>query len=878
GSGPLASFNGATIDASGTSLTLTFAQALGVPSGDITSRFAVTVGGSAATVSTATVDGAKVTLTLASAAAANANVTVRYTDPNEPADSTEGVLEYPGGADVPSIGDTPVVRLSSGGGMGATPVAIYDTASGNLEISVSGGQLTQSATYTFKALVDSTPSNTGDQGTSVTESSLTLTGTLNNGKYVVAAADVLSALSALTPPTGHGVVGVRVSVDADGSGTTTQPVVLNLGLPSGYNPGGGMGSGPLAPMDGAILSASGASVTLTYAQALLTPSGDLKSLFTVKVDNSVVTISSAQVVGDKVTLNLASPAPANASVTVSYSDPNPDSNNSGGVLEYTGGADVLSIGETPVVRTQPSAESAPSSVTIAGGSSIQEGSAASYTVSVTTAPTSSKTLQWRVVSAASSSAVAQDFGDGQASQLPGGTVTIASGATSGTFSVSTFNDTLDEPMEGYKVEVGYLDANNGGAFMKLGEASTSIAASDQGPAPVIDLGAFGKLIAPVQVDGGKTYYYWDLSGDGTTQGADGTDHNFLDAIFRFDAAGNPNSGTDTTKDYRFASINGVTLALPTLGLTSQSPSPVSSGGGNAFTQFSGTAVGNANPALGSAAENTAFDDYMAIWDAYNGVGTTAADAGSPPAWHYNSGKGEHFWAADRVAADLHAYINLDRGQAYLNGYETNGDGRGFGSPGDWGYVALQVIGASGTIVRDGDKLIVNGSGSSTPSLYVGGTGNDQQTGSSGNDVFMAGPGSDQMTGGSGADRFVFKQGDTPSLSVSPTGALPPTYQLDAGFDWVKDFGTGDKIDLSGLLLDDNLSDGLADSRFAVIRGTFDAESKAFTTGNASSPAALVIYDGNSAVGDVSVSAILLASADANGLPSLNTSIPGVISV
>jgi Ca2+-binding RTX toxin-like protein len=164
-------------------------------------------------------------------------------------------------------------------------------------------------------------------------------------------------------------------------------------------------------------------------------------------------------------------------------------------------------------------------------------------------------------------------------------------------------------------------------------------------------------------------------------------------------------------------------------------------------------------------------------------------------------------------------------------------------------------------------------------LYLGGNGADQLTGSSGNDVFMAGPGSDQMTGGSGADRFVFKPGDTPVLSdVDPAAPLPSAYQLAAGVDWIKDFGAGDKIDLSGLELDDNLSDGLADSRFAIIRGTFDAQNKAFTAGDANSPAALVIYDGNPAFGDVSVSAILLTTADANGLLSLNTSIPGVISV
>ena len=503
-------------------------------------------------------------------------------------------------------------------------------------------------------------------------------------------------------------------------------------------------------------------------------------------------------------------------------------------------------------------------MTIDGGSNIQEGSAASYTVSVTTAPTSSKTLQWRVVSAASNSAVAQDFGDGSASNLPAGAVTIAAGATSGTFSVSTFNDTLDEPMEGYKVEVGYLDSANNNAFVKLGEALTSIAASDQGPASVVDLGAFGKLIAPVQVDGGQTYYHWDRNGNGNSQGdsfqTSPTGQTFALSevynLFKQNTSGAVGSATD--ESFRYSVINGVKLALPRLGV---SPLPTSNG------LLPGTSVNDAQ------STNSTYDDLAAIWDAHNGarVGTypgiaepsTNVDgSGVPPAWA------------------IGAYVSatpFSGGYAYIRIYD------GLIEPhANWAMnVALQVLDVTATTqrVNNGADLIVNGSGSSTPSLYVGGNGNDQLTGGSGNDVFMAGLGSDQLTGGLGDDRFVFKQGDTPALlAVDPAAPLPSAYQLASGVDWIKDFGTGDKIDLSGLLLDDNLSDGLADSRFAVIRGTFDAESKAFTTGNASSPAALVIYDGNSAVGDVSVSAILLASADANGLPSLNTSIPGVISV
>ena len=96
---------------------------------------------------------------------------------------------------------------------------------------------------------------------------------------------------------------------------------------------------------------------------------------------------------------------------------------------------------------------------------------------------------------------------------------------------------------------------------------------------VIDLGStYGKLIAPVQVEG-KWYYHWDRSGDGTSDnataagqtpingGVDWTTHVVLDDIFKYDINGiiNPVAGTDTTDTFRYATLNGVKVALPTYG-------------------------------------------------------------------------------------------------------------------------------------------------------------------------------------------------------------------------------------------------------------------------------------------------------------------------
>jgi hypothetical protein len=128
---------------------------------------------------------------------------------------------------------------------------------------------------------------------------------------------------------------------------------------------------------------------------------------------------------------------------------------------------------------------------------------------------------------------------------------------------------------------------------------------------VIDLGSYGKLIAPVQVDGGKWYYFWDLSGDGAAAntgslngGMDWTTHDVLDGIFNQDINGVVGGGGNTSDTYRYATINGVKLALPTAGGVTSSP--YGSGGIDSYQP--GTAVGSATAANGSNAENVTSGD------------------------------------------------------------------------------------------------------------------------------------------------------------------------------------------------------------------------------------------------------------------------------
>jgi hypothetical protein len=133
----------------------------------------------------------------------------------------------------------------------------------------------------------------------------------------------------------------------------------------------------------------------------------------------------------------------------------------------------------------------------------------------------------------------------------------------------------------------------------------------------IDLLSYGKLIKPVQVEG-KWYYFWDRSGDGTSAdvgalngGVDTVSHDTLDSIFKYDINGNlnPEAGTNTNSVYRYATINGVQLALPTVN-------------GNLPTTYNGsTWDGTSYSDAGATSNGTSsvpYDELMAVIDAYDG--------------------------------------------------------------------------------------------------------------------------------------------------------------------------------------------------------------------------------------------------------------------
>ena len=205
------------------------------------------------------------------------------------------------------------------------------------------------------------------------------------------------------------------------------------------------------------------------------------------------------------------------------------------------------------------------------------------------------------------------------------------------------------------VTLDTLDITAGFAKDAAGNAATTDA---QANAPlftnagqsVIDLDSYGKLTFPVQVEG-AWYYFWDRNGNGISQGTDFAAHDELDGIFTSTLsevnAGTTGTGTDTTDLIRYANLNGVKLALPTANGGVAYPQGINDGqNGTSYTDAGGSTNGT----------TSAFNELLAIWDAYNGTGTDNLVEGVPPGW-----KDDEYLSATPSASGRHAKVYLSMG-------------------------------------------------------------------------------------------------------------------------------------------------------------------------------------------------------------------------
>jgi len=254
-----------------------------------------------------------------------------------------------------------------------------------------------------------------------------------------------------------------------------------------------------------------------------------------------------------------------------------------------------------------------------------------------------------------------------ASDVDGDPLTVANLTTSAGTLLDNMNGTWSlTPDTGYTGEIS-LNYNVSDGMETVGATAMQMVAPlvstyTLGQA-IIDLGVYGTLIDPVQVDG-KWFYAWDMNGDGVqnnliaTNGLyDTTTHDVLDGLFNHDSNGvtnttvvNADGNYGTTNDYRFATLNGVNVALPT----------------------TGTGLANEGSATYYLNDNQTYTDLAEIWDSFNmGYQTN----GTPVGWQ----EGAAYWSA--TPGDYgHATVYTSGAGSVGSSYDNNNT-----------YVALQVL-------------------------------------------------------------------------------------------------------------------------------------------------------------------------------------------
>ena len=273
----------------GTTLVLTYNEALDDTSTPAASDFEVTVASSDVTVNNVAVSGATVTLTLATAAAHGDTVTLDYTPP------ASGAIQDAAGNDAASLSgqsvtnntaDSAAPALSSATVNGATLVLTYD-----------------------EALDETSTPAAGDFAVTVADSAVTVSDVAVSGATVTLT---------LSPGAGHGDT-VSISYTAPQNNPirdTSENNADSLTDESVINETPDTTAPTLSSA-----TVNGAALTLTYNEDLDETSTPAASDFTVTVADSARAVSGVAVDGAAVTLTLSSPVGHGEQVTLSYAAP-----------------------------------------------------------------------------------------------------------------------------------------------------------------------------------------------------------------------------------------------------------------------------------------------------------------------------------------------------------------------------------------------------------------------------------------------------------------------------------------------------------------------------------------------------------------------------
>jgi len=319
-------FVSAATSADGATLTLAYDEALDAANAPLAAGFVVTVNGLAVAVTGVAVNGSAVVLTLATPVANGAAVTVAYTDPS--AGNDGNAIQDAAGNDAASLPTTAVSNLVPD----STPPAFVSAAT-------SSDGATLVLTYDDQLDAANTPA-AGSFLVNVNGTPVTVTGVaVVGGTVVLTLATPVANGAAVTVAYADPTTGNDAGAIQDASGNDA----ASLGATAVSNT---VPDGTAPVFVSAATSADGATLTLTYGEALDAGNAPAAGSFVVNVNGTPVVVASVAIAGADVVLTLASPVPHGASVTVAYADPT--AGNDAAALQDAAGNDAASLAPTPV--------------------------------------------------------------------------------------------------------------------------------------------------------------------------------------------------------------------------------------------------------------------------------------------------------------------------------------------------------------------------------------------------------------------------------------------------------------------------------------------------------------------------------------------------
>ncbi|WP_341328737.1 SwmB domain-containing protein [Methylotuvimicrobium sp. KM2] len=327
----------AATSADGSSLVLTYDEALDAANPPAIGSFAIEVNGSTVAVTGVTVSGDTVTLDLGTAVVNGDTVTASYTDPSAGDDAA--ATQDLAGNDAASFSDSPVTNNVPVTPDTTPPVLL------SAETSTDGNSLV--LTYD-EALDAANPPAIGSFAIEVNGSTVAVTGVTVSGDTVtldlgtaVVNGDTVTA-SYTDPSAGDDAAATQDLAGNDAASFSDSPVTNNVPVTPDTTP-------PV--LLSAETSTDGNSLVLTYDEALDGANPPAAGDFEVNVNGNPVTVSSVTVSGDTVTLNLATPVANGDTVTASYTDPS--AGDDAAATQDLAGNDAASFSDSPVTNNVP---------------------------------------------------------------------------------------------------------------------------------------------------------------------------------------------------------------------------------------------------------------------------------------------------------------------------------------------------------------------------------------------------------------------------------------------------------------------------------------------------------------------------------------------